>query len=350
MGTQNVVVRRRGHTARIYPSPMQAVVLYRQGHTARALWNLLHHWYTCRDGGIARRPSIAEIDRQLRDARSEPLPGWEWLAELPCQATQQVLKHYLRAWDHFNRSLARPPKPKGRGARLAVDVPQASKLRITRLGHHWGEVTIPLAGRIRFRWTRPLPGISRGCSGRITGARLIKDPLGWRISFRIEEEALKVPANDHPPVGIDRGVAHTMALSDGRNLNMPPLLRQGELRRLRNLELQAARRRAARKPGAATSVRERKTYEQIAALRARQARRREDWLHKTTTELAKGHGLVVLEDLTIKNMTRSARGSVDRPGQHVRSKAGLTVQFSTWHGARPGVCSPTSVRCMAASS
>jgi putative transposase len=86
---------------------------------------------------------------------------------------------------------------------------------ITRLSRRWGEVTITLVGRVRFRWTRPLPGVSRGCSGRITGGRLIKDPLGWHISFRIEEPAIEVPANHHPPVGVDRGVVHTMALSDG---------------------------------------------------------------------------------------------------------------------------------------
>jgi hypothetical protein len=77
------------------------VVFDRQGRTARALWNLLHEWYICRNGGIARRPSVAEIDRQLRAARTDPLPGWEWLAELPAQATQQVLKNYLRAWNRF---------------------------------------------------------------------------------------------------------------------------------------------------------------------------------------------------------------------------------------------------------
>jgi putative transposase len=321
--TRRVVVRRRSHAARIYPTPAQAAVLHRQGHTARALWNLLHNWYTCRSGGIAKRPSIAEIDRQLRGARTDPLPGWEWLAELPCQATQQVLKHYLRAWDQFYKGLARPPRPRKRSARLAVDVPQASKLCIARLSRRWGEVTILLVGRVRFRWTRPLPGVSRGCPGRITGARLIKDPLGWCISFRIEEAALAVPANPYPPVGVDRGIAHAMALSDGQYLDMPPLFRERELRRLRKLELQAARRRATRKPGAAISNRERSTYEQIAALRARQARRREDWLHNKTTELATNHSLVVIEDLAIKNMTRSARGTVDRPGRRVRIKAGL---------------------------
>jgi putative transposase len=346
--TRRVVVRRRSHAARIYPTPAQAAVLHRQGHTARALWNLLHNWYTCRNGGIAKRPSTAEIDRQLRGARTDPLPSWEWLADLPCQATQQVLKHYLRAWDQFYKGLARPPRLRKRSARLAVDVPQASKLCVARLTRRWGEVTIPLVGRVRFRWTRPLPGVSRGCPGRITGARLIKNPLGWCISFRIEEATLEVPANPYPPVGVDRGIAHAMALSDGQYLDMPPLFRERELRRLRKLELQAARRRAIRKPGAAISNRERSTYEHIAALRARQARR-EDWLHNKTTKLATNHSLVVIEDLAIKNMTRSARGTVDRPGRRVRVKAGLTARFSAWHGARPGACSPTNVRCMAAS-
>ncbi len=35
-------VRRRVHTARLYPVPAQASQLEEQGHTARALWNLLH--------------------------------------------------------------------------------------------------------------------------------------------------------------------------------------------------------------------------------------------------------------------------------------------------------------------
>ena len=84
---------------------------------------------------------------------------------------------------------------------------------------------------------------------------------------------------------------------------MPPLLRPGERRRLHKLELQAARRRAVRRPGVPASNRERRTYNQIAALRNRQVRRRNDWLHKQTTDLARQHGLIVVENLQIKNMT-----------------------------------------------
>jgi putative transposase len=320
---------RRTHKARLYPIPAQAAALDGQGSTARALWNLLHEWYTCRHGGIARRPSLSEIDQQLRDARVNPLPGWEWVADLPAQATQQLLNHYVRAWDRYFNRVSKPPKFKKRGGHMAVDFPQASALKIARLSRHWGEVNLTLIGRVRFRWTRPLPGVSRGFPGRITGARLIKGPLGWHICFRIEEPAVVVPTNPASPVGVDRGVVHTMALSSGEMFDMRRLLTAGEHRRLRGLERKAARQqlayrqRRAHDPDALTSERQRRTDEQIAALRARQARRREDWLHKTTTDLAKSHGVVVVEDLHIRNLTRSARGTIEHPGTNVRAKAGL---------------------------
>ncbi len=120
-----------------------------------------------------------------------------------------------------------------------------------------------------------------------------------------------------------------MALSDGRTFDMPKLLTPGEQRRLLGLERKAARQRLANQqqhaddPNAQQSKRYQRTLGQIAALHARQARRRQDWLHKVTTELAKSHGLVVLEDLRVQNMTRSARGTIEQPGGNVRAKAGL---------------------------
>jgi putative transposase len=313
---------------RLYPTRSQAAALDGQGHAARALWNLLHEWYTCRDGGIARRPLISDIDRQLRDARAHPLPGWEWLADLPAQATQQVLKHYLNAWDRFFNRTSEPPRFRKRSGHTAVDVPQASALKVARLSRHWGELNITLVGRVRFRWTRALPGIS-GVPGRITGARLVKDPLGWHICFRIEASAVAASANPGAPVGIDRGVVHTMALSTGELLDMPSPLTPGEQRRLQGLErksarqLLALRQQRAHDANAVMSRRHRRTYEQIAELRARQARRRSDWLHKATTRLAKSHGVVVVEDLRIRNLTRSARGTTELPGTNVRAKTGL---------------------------
>lgn len=94
---------------------------------------------------------------------------------------------------------------------------------IQRLNRRWGEVNIPHVGRVRFRWTCPLPGVSSDCSGRITGARLTKNSLGWHICFRAEVPAAQFSSSTGPPIGVDRGVIHSLALSDGRNLDMPRL-------------------------------------------------------------------------------------------------------------------------------
>jgi putative transposase len=325
MGPTDLPLRYRTHAARLYPTTSQAEALNEQGHTARALWNLIHEWRTWGGSGHsgAGRPTAAEMDQQLREARTNPLPDWEWLAKLPAQATQQVLKHYLRAWERFFDGLSGPPRFKKRSSHMAVDVPQASGLRVVRLNHRWGRVMIPQIGPVRFRWTRPLPRFCRGSPGRITGARLVWDSLGWRICFRIEEPAVAVAPHSGPPIGVDRGVIHSLALSDGRNLDMPALLTKGEQRRLRRLELQAGRQRAIRTSGTPASERERRTYRQVAVIRARQVRRRSDWLHKATTGLAKNHGVIVVEDLHISNMTRSARGTEEHPGANVKAKSRL---------------------------
>ncbi len=66
-----------------------------------------------------------------------------------------------------------------------------------------------------------------------------------------------------------------------------------------------------------------RTIDQIARLRARQARRRQDFTHKLTTDLAKNHGWVAVEDLRVRGMTKSAKGTREEPGRNVKAKAGL---------------------------
>jgi putative transposase len=67
----------------------------------------------------------------------------------------------------------------------------------------------------------------------------------------------------------------------------------------------------------------RRTIAEIARLRARQTRRRADFTHKLTTDLAKRHGWVGIEDMRVTGMTASAKGTIEQPGRNVRAKAGL---------------------------
>ncbi|WP_405086152.1 RNA-guided endonuclease InsQ/TnpB family protein [Microbispora sp. NBC_01389] len=311
----------RAHVARLDLSTAQVAVLDGQAHTARALWNLLHEFCTFRQGRLA---TVKECDAAIRAARREI----DWMGRLPAQAAQAVLKTYRQAWANFfdpAHPAGRPTFKSRSRTRPAVDVPQARDLNITRLNRRWGAVSLPKVGRVRFRWTRDLPGVTRGGpAGRITGARLVKDAFGWQIVFRTEAVVGAAPAAHRGErVGIDRGITVALALSDGTMREHGPWLRDGEKERLRRLEKTSARRRRTRVPGRPASKRLARTYDRIARLRATAKRRAVNWQHQTTTELARTFGVVVVEDLTITNMVRSATGTIERPGRNVRQKAGL---------------------------
>ncbi len=96
---------------------------------------------------------------------------------------------------------------------------------------------------------------------------------------------------------------------------MPSTLTAGQRRRLLGLERREARQVtwAKKHNGGRYSNRLGRTISEIAKLRARQARRRRDFTNKLTTDLARNHGWVAVEDLRVKAMTKSAKGTLREP-------------------------------------
>ena len=145
--------------------------------------------------------------------------------------------------------------------------------------------------------------------------RVTRDRAGrWHIAFAAVPPAIPAPGNGEV-VGVDRGVAVSAALSTGELLKTPGL-HSGERRRLRLLE----RRLARAKRG---STRRRRIRLAVARLKARQTDRRRDWTEKVSTDLAQRFDLICVEDLDVRAMTRTASGTLQRPGRNVRHKAGL---------------------------
>lgn len=89
-----------------------------------------------------------------------------------------------------------------------------------------------------------------------------------------------------------------------------------ELEKLAKLQRKLAR----QKKGSRNS---RKTKRKIARLHRYIADSRRDFLHKTSTKIAKNHSIVYVEDLKVSNMSASAGGTKESPGKNVRQKSGL---------------------------
>ncbi len=187
-----------------------------------------------------------------------------------------------------------------------------------RLNAKWSEVRLPRIGWVKYRDTRPL-------SGRTLNATISYAADGWYISFTLELADMPAPAHVRPAVGIDRGVANTLALSTGQMLTLPASLKVLEQRKRRAQKTLARRTRGSRRYAKARA--------RVARLAARQARIRRDWHHRVSRDLAGQFGTGVLEDLNTAGMTASARGTAAAPGTNVRAKAGLNraILNQGWH-------------------
>ncbi|SNQ48382.1 transposase (fragment) [Frankia canadensis] len=160
---------------------------------------------------------------------------------------------------------------------------------------------------MRFRVSRPVPGFR--------SYRVARDRAGrWHVAFAVAPEPIEA-AGTGEVVGVDRGVAVSAALSTGELLSCPGL-RASEAARLVRLQRRLARARRG-------SNRRARLRSQIARVKAREADRRKDWAEKTSTDLARRFDLIRVEDLNIRGMTRSARGTIVEPGRKVRQKSGL---------------------------
>ena len=291
---------------RLLPTPAQQAVLRDHCGHARYVWNLAveqhSHWLP----GRASAPGYLEQCRQLTAARAE----YPWLAAGSQTVQQQALRDFAQAMTAFfartrpgGRRGARPGGMRGSGSWAAGGSGMSAGCPV-----RFGQVWVPKAGWVRFRWSRAVPA-------EVKSYRVTRDRAGrWHIAFAVIPVPVPAPGNGRA-VGIDRGVVVSAALSTGELLHCPALTAR-ERTRLRRLERKLARAKRG-------SNRRGRVRHAIARLKARETDRRKDWAEKVCTGIARRFDVIRVEDLQIGNMTRSARGTRGDPGRNVRAKAGL---------------------------
>ena len=300
---------------RLQPSRGQQEILLRHCSDARYVWNLAveqHAWWR---PGRASAPGYLQQCRQLTQARA----GNPWLTAGSQMVQQQALRDFDQAMRNFFNGTHRRPawRKAGRDEGFRVVGQRGRQWDVRRLNRHWGQVRIPKAGWVLFRWSRPVPADTR--SFRVTCDRAGR----WHLAFASIPDPIDGPGTGQA-VGIDRGVTISAALSTGEMLHAPrlPPHQVGRLRRLERKLAKASR----------GSNRRAKVKLQAARLKAWEAERRKDWCEKSSTDITRRFDVIRVEDLDIQNMTRSAKGTADKPGHNVRQKAGLNrgISRSSW--------------------
>ena len=245
------------------------------------------------------------------------LPEWKkknpFLKECHSQVLQQSLKDLEQAYINFFRKRANFPKYKKKFQHDSIRFPQGVQLDEAKQ-----QIRLPKIGWVGYRKSWDIIGAIKNVIVSRRGEK-------WDVSIQTEYKVVSSAPNSSE-IGIDMGVKRFVTMSNGDFVEPLNPFKQ-EREKLAKLQRKLAR----QKKGSRNS---RKTKRKIARLHRYIADSRRDFLHKTSTKIAKNHSIVYVEDLKVSNMSTSAGGTKESPGKNVKQKSGLnrSILDQGWYG------------------
>jgi putative transposase len=228
-----------------------------------------------------------------------------WLADAPTHPLQQALKDLERAYQNFFARRAHFPRFKRKGQGERFRYPDAQQFKVDQSN---SRLFLPKLGWLRYRNSRGMLGVAKNIT--------LSESCGrWYASIQTERTVEAPVTSATRDVGIDLGIAHFATLSDGSHV--------APLDSFRKHEALLRRYQRAMSRKVKFSQNWQKAKRRVQAIHARIGNARRDFLHKATTTISKNHAMVCIEDLKVRNMSRSSKGSAETPGKNVRAKSGL---------------------------
>ena len=290
---------RRGFKFELRPNGMQIQLMMQFCGCARYVYNRT----------LSLEKSLYKKDSKHSFKYSEAanrLPGWKkknpFLKKCHSQVLQQSLKDLDRAYTNFFEKRGNVPKYKKKYRHDSIRFPQGVELDEVKQ-----QIRLPKIGWMGYRKSRDIIGTIKNVTVSRRGEK-------WDVSIQTEYEVVSSAPNPSE-IGIDMGVKRFATLSNGDFVEPLNAFKQ-EQEKLAKLQRKLVR----QKKGSRNS---RKTKRKIVRLHRYIADSRRDFLHKTSTKIAKNHSVIYVEDLKVSNMSASASGTKESPGKNVRQKSGL---------------------------
>jgi len=244
-------------------------------------------------------------------AMAKHLTAWRngtetpWLKDAPVHPLQHALKNLERAYKNFFAKRAAFPRFKKKGHSDSFRYPDSKQIKLDQVNNR---IFLPKLGWLRYR-------NSRDVLGEMRNATVSRNAGKWFVSIQTAREVAQPVPQATSAIGIDLGIARFATLSDGSFLAPLNSFKRHEARLCR------AQRAMSRKVKFSNNWKKAKT--RIQRIHAGIGNACRDYLHKATTTISQNHAMVCIEDLQVRNMSRSAAGSADAPGKNVQAKSGL---------------------------
>lgn len=237
------------------------------------------------------------------------LPDWKrdtaiaWLKEVPSQTLQQALKNLETSYRNFFAKRADFPKFKKRGQHDSFRYPQGCKLE---QGNN--RVFLPKLGWVRYRNSREVLGVVKNVTISQSNGK-------WNVAIQTEREVEMPTHTATSSVGVDVGITKFAALSTGEVF--------APINSFRTKQTHLAHYQRAMSRKVKFSNNWKRDKEKITKIHSTIANIRRDYLHKTSTAISQNHAMIVIEDLQVSNMSKSAAGTSEKHGRNVKAKSGL---------------------------
>lgn len=279
---------------RLYPTKEQEQKLWQSVGTARFIynWTLARQEENYKEGG--KFLSDNELRNQITQLKKDKL---YWLKEVSNNVAKQAVKDACNAYKRFFRGLANKPKFKSKKRSKSSFYNDTNKLKVKDK-----TVLLEKVGWVKIKEQIPM-------AIKYTNPRISYDNKYWYISVGIETEQLKEKLTDIS-LGIDLGLKNLAICSDGtvyKNINKTYMVKKTE-KRLKRLQRKASKKYQKNKKGKEYVKTKNiiKLEKRIQQTHRRLANIRNNYLHQTTTSIAKTKPYrIVIEDLNVKGMMKN---------------------------------------------
>ena len=228
-----------------------------------------------------------------------------WLADAPVHPLQQTLKDLERAYTNFFAKRADFPRFKKKGQSDSFRYPDPKQIKLDQAN---SRLFLPKLGWLRYR-------NSREALGTVKNVTVSQSCGKWFVSIQTEREVEQPVHPSASIVGVDMGIARFATLSDGTVFE--------PINSFKKQQARLARYQRAMSRKTKFSNNWKKAKAKVKKLHQKIGNIRRDYLHKTTTTISQNHAMVCIEDLQVRNMSKSAAGSAKAPGRNVKAKSGL---------------------------
>ena len=313
----------------LQPTEEQLQYFSRAAGLARFAFNWGLEWwnaqYALHKEGGAPRPNREAVNSAWSAHKKANLPwAYDVSSDVPKWVIYESLPRAFANW--WNRKTRQgPPKFKSKRTARRVFVGK-DKCKPSDFRHRG--VKLAKLGWVRCRSRLRWPASQ---AKRVT---VFEQAGKWYASVAFENPDFTQPAHENQGsvVGVDLGSRKLAVAYDGTELRRweNPEALAGVYRRLRRWQRRAARRgirdSAGRVRESTAGLREANRH--VARLHKRAADIRLWHHHHVSNRLTADYETVGTEDLHVKGMMRSAKGTVEKPGKNVRAKAGLNRKLA----------------------